>query len=425
MPDEDIEMTRPKLPDDLTAIGALLQLARAFLPSFDLSTATKPADSAPKAQVPVAEVRYKTLVEQLPAATFMASLESGQAEMYVSSYIEMLLGYTAAEWIEDPILWYQRLHPDDRARWNEDFARTILAAEPFKGDYRFLAKDGRVVWIHGEVQVVRDETGQLAFIHGIGYDITALKRIEEELRRARDEAERASHAKSEFLSRTSHELRTPLHSIIGFAEFILEGMPGPLSPKQREFIEEIYTSGNHLLRLINEVLDLTKIEAGKMEIRPERFSLQAAVEEVFSTAMPIAQKRGIRIAVEVAPEIGEVTLDQQKFKQILFNLLSNAIKFTKKGGNVWVRAELHDARCFKLAVEDTGIGIKPENLPRLFQEFEQLDSGLSRRYEGTGLGLALTKSFVELQGGTVGVESTYGQGSTFSVVLPRHNPAAP
>ena len=167
------------------------------------------------------------------------------------------------------------------------------------------------------------------------------------------------------------------------------------------------------------MLDLAKVEAGKMELNPERFSLRTAVEEVCAGAQPLAQKRGIQVEAEVAPALVDVTLDQQKFKQILYNLLSNAIKFTEKGGEVKIGAEAEEAHRFKLVVKDTGIGIQPEDLPRLFREFEQLEAGASRRYEGTGLGLALTKRLVELQGGTIGVESDYGHGSTFLVVLPR------
>jgi PAS domain S-box-containing protein len=419
MTDERTETIRPAIPSDLEAVGALLELARAFLPGVDLPSLTKPAGAVSNARVPTAEARYQMLVEQLPAATFMASFENGRSDMYVSSYIEKLLGYTAKEWIEDPVLWYQRLHPEDRARWNEEFSRTVLTAEPFKGDYRFLAKDGRVVWIHGEMQVLRDESGRPSFMHGIGYDITELKRIEEKLRQAHDEAQRANRAKSEFLSRTSHELRTPLNGIIGFAEFLIDGKPGPLNPKQKEYLKDIYNSGQHLLWLINDILDLAKIETGKMGLTPETFSLRATVEEVCAVAKPVAQKRGIAFEVDLAAGLGEVTLDQQKFKQILYNLLSNAIKFTEGDGAVKLRVEMVDAHRFQLLVKDTGIGIRPEDLPRLFREFEQLDSGASRRYEGTGLGLALTKKFVEIQGGTVRVESIYGQGSTFSVVLPR------
>ena len=209
----------------------------------------------------------------------MAWFENGRCELYVSSYIETLLGYTATEWSENPILWYQRLHPDDRQRWNEEFSRTVSSAEPFRGDYRFLARDGRIVWIHGEVKVLYDESGR-PFMHGIGYDITELKHIEDGLRQSREKEQRANPAKSEFLTRTSHELRTPLNIIMGFAEFLIEGELDPLDPKHKEYLQDIYSSGKHLLRLIDDVLDLARVEAGKMGLRLEKFSVRAAVESV-------------------------------------------------------------------------------------------------------------------------------------------------
>jgi two-component system, sensor histidine kinase and response regulator len=249
--------------------------------------------------------------------------------------------------------------------------------------------------------------------------ITELKQIEEDLRQARDKEQGANRAKSEFLSRTSHELRTPLNGIIGFAEFLIEGNAGHLSPKQKEYLQDIYDSGQHLLRIINDVLDLAKVEAGKMGLTPEMFSIQEAIASVCTGIRLVAQKRAIRVEVAVSSEVLEVTLDQQKFKQILYNLLSNAIKFTEQGGIVKVLLEAQHPNHFKLAVKDTGIGIKPEDLPRLFRDFEQLESGSARRHQGSGLGLALTKRFVELQGGAISVESEYGSGTTFSVVLPR------
>jgi signal transduction histidine kinase len=155
-----------------------------------------------------------------------------------------------------------------------------------------------------------------------------------------------------------------------------------------------------------------------MELHPEKFSLAKAIEGVCAVAKPIAQKKGIQIGIEVSTELGDVVLDPQKFKQVLYNLLSNAVKFTDEGGRVSVCAMPQDERHFKLAVRDTGIGIRAEDMARLFKEFEQLESGASRRYEGTGLGLALTRKIIELQGGTIGVESEVGKGSTFSTILP-------
>jgi PAS domain S-box-containing protein len=412
-------MIGPEIPFECDAVETLLGLANSFSPGLPrLSAHPGRTGWETSAGIALAKARYQLLIDQLPAATFMAWFENGRCELYVSSYIETLLGYTATEWSENPILWYQRLHPDDRQRWNEEFSRTVSSAEPFRGDYRFLARDGRIVWIHGEVKVLYDESGQ-PFMHGMGYDITELKHTEEDLRQSRDKEQRANRAKSEFLSRTSHELRTPLNLIMGFAEFLIEGKLDPRDPKYKEYLQDIYSSGKHLLRLIDDVLDLARVEAGKMGLRLEKFSARAAIESVSSGFKAVAQKRKIHVDVAISPEIREVTLDQQKFKQILHNLLANAIKFTESGGVVRIRVQPQDAQQFKLVIKDTGIGIKSEDLPRLFRDFEQLDSGSSRRYEGSGLGLALTKGLVELQGGSISVESQYGVGTTFQVVLPK------
>jgi signal transduction histidine kinase len=228
----------------------------------------------------------------------------------------------------------------------------------------------------------------------------------------------AAEAKDRFLANMSHELRTPLNGIIGFAEFLVDGKPGALNPKQKEYLEDILNSGKHLLQLVGDVLDLAKAGSGKMELSPERFSLRKAIEEICAVAKPIAQKKCILIEVNMVPEPGEIILDQQKFKQVLYNLLSNAIKFNLDGGKVEIRVELPDPDRFKLVVTDTGIGIKAEDIGRIFNEFEQLESGFSRHHEGTGLGLALTRKIVELQGGTIEAQSEVGKGSSFMIVLP-------
>lgn len=413
------EPNRPELPLDSEAFGVLLSLASSFLTAMDHS---KPqADSGrsgPKIDSSTPRSRYQILIDQLPAATFMAWYENGRCELYVSTYIETLLGYTARDWIENPTLWYERLHPEERDRWNKEFADTVLTARPFKGDYRFRARDGRVIWIHGEAKVINDEAGH-PFIHGIGYDITALKQIEEDLLHSRDQERRANRAKSEFLTRTSHELRTPLTIIMGFAEYLTRGKAGPLNPVQMEYLQDIFNNGEHLLHLIEDILDLGLAESGKMRLASEKFSLRAVLNSVRDGAKAMAKQRKIHVDVVIAPEIDEVILDRQRFRQILYNLLSNAIKFTEVGGLVKIRVRPQGPDHFELVIKDTGIGIKREDLPRLFQDFEQLDSGSERRYEGCGLGLALTKRIVESQGGTISVESQHGVGSTFSVVLPK------
>ncbi len=230
--------------------------------------------------------------------------------------------------------------------------------------------------------------------------------------------ETANHAKSQFLANMSHELRTPLNAIIGFTEFLIDESCGPLLPDQKEYLGDVLSSSHHLLQLINDVLDLAKVEAGKMEMHPESFSVNNALEEVAAVISGIAQKKKIVINIEVNAGLETVMLDRRKFKQVLYNLLSNAVKFSDESGQVSVRGHRLDAHRFEVQVRDTGIGIKAQDIDRIFTEFEQLDSGTTRRFEGTGLGLALSKKYIEFQGGRITVESELGKGSVFSVVLP-------
>ena len=217
----------------------------------------------------------------------------------------------------------------------------------------------------------------------------------------------------------SHELRTPLNGILGFSELLVDQRFGPLNDKQREYIGDIHECGRHLLQLINDVLDLSKVEAGKMENCIEAFSPQAAISAVCAVIAPLAQRKRIQLHSPPGSTIEVVELDQQKFKQILLNLMSNAVKFTDVGGQIYVGLEAEGSDTLRLSVRDTGIGIAPADMKGLFEAFRQLDSGPARRQEGTGLGLALSRKLAELQGGRIEVHSEPGVGSTFCVLLPR------
>jgi signal transduction histidine kinase/CheY-like chemotaxis protein len=230
----------------------------------------------------------------------------------------------------------------------------------------------------------------------------------------------ASRLKSEFLANMSHELRTPLNAIIGFAELLHDGQVDPASPTHKEFLGDILSSGRHLLQLINDILDLAKVEAGKLEFRPETVEVPRLVGEVVAILRTIAANKQIRVETQVDPSLLTLTIDPARFKQVAYNYLSNALKFTPDGGRVTLRVKPEGIERFRLEVEDTGIGIAPPDLGRLFVEFQQLEPGLSKRHQGTGLGLALVRRLVEAQGGSVGVESLVGKGSTFHACLPRH-----
>ncbi len=229
----------------------------------------------------------------------------------------------------------------------------------------------------------------------------------------------ASRLKSEFLANMSHELRTPLNAINGFSEYLLDQHAGPLNTKQSECLQHVLSGGRHLLRLVSDVLDLAKVEAGKLELYPEECALCSVLDDVCAVTSGLAKEKHIAVETRCDPKLGRVTIDVQKFKQVLFNLLSNAVKFTGEGGHVYVAAYALDAQRFEVQVRDTGIGISREDVPKLFQQFQQLDGSPSRRHEGTGLGLALARRLVECQGGKIGVHSQLGEGSTFFFELPR------
>jgi len=246
-----------------------------------------------------------------------------------------------------------------------------------------------------------------------------MKRLAADLELQNRRIQEANRLKSEFLANMSHELRTPLNAIIGFAELLHDGAVDPSTPQHREFLGDILSSGRHLLQLINDVLDLAKGEAGKLEFRPEEVALDQLVREVSAVLKTVAASKRIRLEVEIDPAITAAFLDPARFKQVIYNYLSNALKFTPDGGRVMLRISPEQPDHFRVEVIDTGIGIAPDQHERLFVEFQQLDVGAAKRHQGTGLGLALTRRLVEAQGGSVGVSSRSGEGSTFHAVLPR------
>ena len=238
------------------------------------------------------------------------------------------------------------------------------------------------------------------------------------------ELEAVSRHKSEFLASMSHELRTPLNAVIGFSEVLQASMFGALNEKQAEYVDDILHSGRHLLSLINDILDLAKIEAGRVELHPATFDLAVTIDNAILLTKERAVRRGLRLERNVAPDLGTIDADERKVKQVLVNLLSNAVKFTREGGTITVSATRGPAE-ITLVVEDTGIGIADEDQALVFEEFRQVGSDYMRKQEGTGLGLALARRFVELHGGRIWVQSALGRGSAFSFTLPLRPPSVP
>lgn len=247
----------------------------------------------------------------------------------------------------------------------------------------------------------------------------AQRAVAAEIELRRRHVQEANRLKSEFLANMSHELRTALTSILGFGELLYDGEVGPVSITQREFLADIVTSGRHLLRLVNDVLDLAMVEAGKMEFHPEAIELERLVAEVVSILRTTSAEHAITIESQIDPSLGEVVLDPSRLKQVLYNFLSSALKLTPTGGRVAVRARPEGDQWLRLAVENTDVGIAPDEIERLVGEFQQLHGGHPKTHNGAGLGLALTRRLVEAQGGAVGVEGRLGEGASFFAVLPR------
>jgi signal transduction histidine kinase len=242
-------------------------------------------------------------------------------------------------------------------------------------------------------------------------------RLYQEIEDKSRQLEAASRHKSEFLANMSHELRTPLNAVIGFSEVLLQRMFGELNAKQDEYLKDIYASGQHLLSLINDILDLSKVEAGRMELAPAPFHLPSALDNAVTLVKERATRHGITLDQAIDPGLGELVGDERKVKQVLLNVLSNAVKFTPEGGRITLKAGKTD-RGVEISVTDTGVGIAPEDQAAIFEEFRQVGHDETRKQEGTGLGLTLAKKFVELHGGRIWVESEVGRGSTFTFTLP-------
>ncbi len=302
------------------------------------------------------------------------------------------------------------------------------------------ARNGALTVVSCNATTFHDRDRMLQGVVIAARDVTELKRFEEALKKTNAELEGASRMKSEFLANMSHELRTPLNAIMGFSEVLKDGLVGELTDQQRGFIGDIFNSGKHLLSLINDILDLSKVEAGKMVLDLEPVQVSSLFENSLAIIREKAGARRVTLKMDASEALGSISADARKVKQIIYNLLSNAVKFTSEGGQVTLEAHRvpraavgscvgSTKRSFPLAdngftefleirVTDTGIGIPSEGLTRLFVPFSQIDTGLGRKFEGTGLGLAMVKLLAELHGGTVAVESTMGEGSCFSVWLP-------
>jgi PAS domain S-box-containing protein len=366
------------------------------------------------------EARYRLLATHMDDV--VTRLQPDGRSSYISPAVKSLLGYTPAEMAGRPAQDF--VHPDDRGELLHVFGKLTRGLRRRTLQQRALRKDGTSVWVETSFQAVTDAAGQTVEIIAVIRDISVRRRLEEDLREARDRAEAASEAKSSFLSNMSHELRTPLTSVIGFAR-ILQAREG-LGPVERQCADRIHLSGEVLLAVINDILDYSKLEAGAVDLERRPFEVRAVLREASEIVLGQLEEKGLWYAQDVAEAVPQTLLgDPGRLRQILLNFLGNAAKFTQSGGvNVAISATpLPGNRTqVRIAVSDTGVGVEPEAAKALFERFVQADQSTSRRFGGTGLGLAISRELVELMGGRVGVESVPDQGSTFWVEIPMDLP---
>ncbi len=358
------------------------------------------------------EVKYRSLFEEANDAIFLADTETGYI-LDVNREAERLLGRPRKEIIN---MHQSQLHPPDKADYYQNhFRKHVEAGHIVDFDAEVVRKDGTIVPVY--ISAGGFELCGRKLIQGIFRDITERKRMEQKLIEKAEEVEEASQAKSEFLARMSHELRTPLNVIIGFSELLVDEVPGKISEEQRQCLNNILGSGRHLLHLIDEVLDLSKIESGKMELKLASFALSEIIIPLTNAMTPILSPRKQSLRIEIEEGLPPIRADKARIRQVFINLLDNAAKFTPDGGKLEIEAAKVGDWC-QVSVIDNGIGIRREDQKRLFEPFGRLENPSTEGKGGTGLGLIVTKQIIEKHGGRIWMESEYRKGSRFIFTLP-------
>jgi len=367
------------------------------------------------------EEKFRTMVANVPGVVYQCLLDKSWTMLYISDGIEDLSGYPAADFINNrERVFSDIMHPDDVARVSHEIADAIARRTDFLVEFRIRRADGRECWVSGRGQAAFDEQGNPLHLDGAIFDVSELHRLQDELHEAVAAADTANRAKSAFLANMSHELRTPMNAIIGYSEMLVEEAEDLGHEEHIPDLQKIHGAGKHLLSLINDILDLSKIEAGRMDLYLERFELESMLNDVVGTITPLVEKNGNTLVVDLPDKLGAIRADLTKIRQSLFNLLSNAAKFTENGTiTLAVRREKEAGRDWiNLSVKDEGIGIAADKIEGLFEEFTQADESTTRNYGGTGLGLAISRRFCQMMAGDITVESTPGAGSTFTIRLP-------
>ncbi|WP_292466883.1 PAS domain-containing sensor histidine kinase [Methanolobus sp.] len=342
---------------------------------------------------------------------------------YFSSGWYSMFGYSPDELPGTFEAWKSLLHPDDKDFVVSKLLEQLNKLEAFQMDFRMQGRSGRWVWVTGRGKPFEvDCEGVPHRAIGTFVDITSRKLAEQQMLRARIAAEEANRYKNELLANISHELKTPLSSVIGFSDVLLEGLSGSLNQIQKDHVSTIYKNGNRLLDLINKMLDLSRIESGEMDLHFQSFDPGYIIHVVLSRTSSMAAKKDIVINTMIDPDVASITADADKITAILYNLVENSLKFTHEGGTISINTRKVGDR-FYISVSDTGIGIKDEDMDRIFDPFVQVDGSASRKQGGAGLGLMLVREYVKMHKGAIHVESEYGKGSIFTLELPIYPPA--
>jgi PAS domain S-box-containing protein len=383
------------------------------------------------------EAKFRTLVENIPAVTFIAPLDENVPELYVSPQIEELLGFTQKEWVEDPVLWHRQLHPDDRERWNRQFAPTCATGEPFREIYRFVAKDGRAVWVHGSARMVRDAEGKLLFLQGVAFDVTSIKEAEvalheakESLRQINADLERRVRERTEELARSmaelqekteeleqfayvaSHDLREPLRTLVNWPQRLAKQYRGRLDEQADDWVNRIINGAERMRRLIDDLSQYARVLRRDRAFAPADCAL--VVREACANLQAALEEGGARVTLGTLPVVHG---NQQQLMLLFQNLIGNAVKFRDPGRPACVEIDSRrEGGDWLLWVRDNGIGVEAKYLKRIFGLGERLHS--ASKYAGTGFGLAICEKIVAGHGGRLWAESEPGQGSTFFFTLP-------
>ncbi len=367
------------------------------------------------------EALYASLINSMPGAAYRCTADDNWTVLFISDAVLQLSGWSPADYLASPALLRELVHPDDHARVTAQVQAAIDEDRSYTLEYRAVHRDGHSFWAWESGKAHRGADGSVLWLDGVVVDISERKAMEEALRDAKQSAEQAVQAKTAFLANMGHEVRTPLNAIIGFSEIVLRN---ELDTLQRQYVFKVRQAATALLRLMNDILDMARLKRGQLEDAPCQFSLRGLAQEALAERRASAEHKGLALRLDTEPGLGDAFLgDGPRLRQVLDKLLDNAVKFTDCGS---VRLQLaRQQGQVLLAVHDTGIGIAAPDQVRIFDAFAQVDGSASRRFGGTGLGLALARQLVEHMGGTLSLQSTPGQGSVFRVLLPLAEAAPP